>query len=74
MEAVCESLAMRGALENLARRNAEDDLGQDVYARSPVHGRPALATAHSLLDNGVISESELRAKTDEVRTRFEAGS
>ena len=35
MEAVCESLALRGALDNLERRNAEDELGQTVYAGSP---------------------------------------
>ena len=28
MEAVCESLALRGALDNLERRNAEDELGE----------------------------------------------
>lgn len=72
MEAVCESLAWRGALQNLERRNAEDELGQTAYARSPVYTRPALATAHSLIDRGVISESELRAKMAAVRARFEA--
>jgi hypothetical protein len=70
MEAVCESLAWRGAIENLARRNAEDELGQGTYADAPVHTRPALATAHMLLERGVISESELQAKMDEVRERF----
>ena len=74
MEAVCESLALRGAFENLERRNAEDELGGTVYSDSPVHTRPALATAHGLIDRGVISESELRAKMDEIRARFEAGA
>ena len=73
MEAVCESLALRGALDNLERRNAEDELGQTAYAGSPIHTRPVLATAHSLLDRGVISEDELRAKMEDVRVRFEAG-
>lgn len=71
MEAVCESLAMRGTLENLERRNAEDHLGENEYADSPVHTRPALATAHSLIERGVISEDELRARMDAVRERFE---
>jgi hypothetical protein len=72
MEAVCESLALRGALENLERRNAEDTLGEGPYSGSPVHARPALATAHELIERGVISEAELAAKMDEVRARFEA--
>jgi hypothetical protein len=71
MDAVCESLALRGAIENLERRTAEDELGQSTYADAPVHTRPALATAHTLLERGVISEGELRAKMDEVRERFE---
>ena len=71
MEAVCESLALRGAVENLERRNAEDELGQTTYAGSPVHARPALATAHTLLERGVISERELQEKMGEVRARFE---
>ena len=73
MEAVCESLAMRGALHNLERRNAEDELGGSAYADSPAHTRPALATAHMLIERGLISENELRAKMAEVRERFEAG-
>jgi hypothetical protein len=70
MDAVCECLAWRGALENLERRNAEDELGQSAYSEAPVHARPALATAHVLLERGVIGEDELRAKMDEVRQRF----
>jgi len=70
MEAVCESLALRGALENLERRNAEDALGEGAYAGAPVYGRPALATAHELIERGVISEAELEAKMEEVRARF----
>jgi hypothetical protein len=72
MEAVCESLAMRGAIEHLERRNAEDALGETTYSDAPAHTRPALATAHTLLERGVISEEELRAKMDAVRRRFEA--
>jgi hypothetical protein len=72
MAATCECLAWRGTLDNLERRSAEDELGRSTYAGSPVHTRPALATAHSLLDRGLISEHELRAKMAEVRARFEA--
>lgn len=71
MEALNESLAMRGVLDNLERRSAEDELGATAYADSPVHARPALATAHTLLDRGVIGEDELREKMAEVRARFE---
>jgi hypothetical protein len=72
MEAVCECLSWRGAIANLERRNAEDELGESVYSDAPVHTRPALATAHTLIERGVISENELRAKMDEVRARFGA--
>jgi hypothetical protein len=41
-----------------------------VYDEFPVHARSVLATAHSLIDRGEISEDELEAKMREVRARF----
>ena len=71
MQATCECLSWRECLDNLDRRHAEDRLGETVYADSPVHARSALVAAHSLMDRGVISEEELRAKMSEVRARLE---
>ncbi|WP_433087217.1 hypothetical protein ACQP1P_15305 [Dactylosporangium sp. CA-052675] len=70
MQATCECLSWRGALDNLERRQAEDRLGETVYRPFPVHTRSALTTAHALMDKGVFTETELRSKMEEVRIRF----
>jgi hypothetical protein len=70
--ATCECLSWCGTLDHLERRHAEDELGETLYARFPVYARSAVVTAHSLLDQGVISEEELEAKMKEVRSRFES--
>lgn len=71
MQATCECLSWRGALDNLERRRAEDALGESLYEEFPIHTRSALAVTHSLLDEGVIGEAELEAKMAEVRARLE---
>ncbi len=73
MQATCECLSWRGTLDNLARRHAEDQLGETVYAGFPDHTKSAVVTAHVLMDKGLITEDELRAKMREVRDRFEQG-
>lgn len=70
MQATCECLSWRGALDNLERRHAEDDLGESIYREFPVRARSVVVTAHELLDRGVISQDELRARMDLVRDRF----
>ena len=70
VQATCECLSWRGALDNLERRHAEDALGETTYRAVPVHARSVVVTAHELLDRGAISEAELAAKIDEVRRRF----
>jgi hypothetical protein len=71
VQATCECLSWRGALDNLERRHAEDTLGETIYADFPVHTRAAVVTAHSLLERGQISEHELETKMNDVRARFE---
>ena len=71
MQATCECLSWRGALDNLERRHAEDRLGETVYHRFPVHTRSALTVAHILIDKGIFTESELQSKMKEVRTRLQ---
>ncbi|MBF6202547.1 nitrile hydratase subunit beta [Streptomyces gardneri] len=70
MQATCECLSWRGALDNLERRHAEDALGETIYQDFPVRTRPVVVTAHTLLDRGVITSEELRARMDAVRERF----
>jgi hypothetical protein len=71
MQATSECLSWRGALGDLERRHAEDRLGTSLYREFPVRSRPAVVVAHLLLEKGVISESELQAKINEVRSRLE---
>ncbi|MBF6297132.1 ScnB [Nocardia amamiensis] len=70
MQATCECLSWRGALDNLERRRAEDALGETIYQDFPVRTRSVVVTAHALMDRGVITPEELRARMDAVRKRF----
>ncbi|WP_249643895.1 SH3-like domain-containing protein [Nocardia sputi] len=70
MQATCECLSWRGALDNLERRHAEDALGETIYQDFPVRTRSVVVTAHTLLDRGVITPEELSARMDAVRERF----
>ncbi len=71
MQATCDCLSWRGALGTMERRQAEDDLGETLYAGVPAQARPALVAAHLLIDKGIITEDELQAKMADVRARFE---
>src|SRR5258705_8988877 len=71
VQAPCECLSWRGALDNLERRQAEDTLGESTYADFPPHTRAAVVTAHSLLERGQISEHEPETRMNEVRARFQ---
>ncbi|MFD4183322.1 ScnB [Rhodococcus sp. NPDC058514] len=71
MQATCECLSWRGSLDNLERREAEDELGETIYLQFPVRARSAVVTAHALIDLGIIDQEELRAKMKAVRDRFE---
>ncbi|MGI9023163.1 MAG: ScnB [Acidimicrobiales bacterium] len=70
MQATCDCLLWRGALDSLERRQAEDELGETVYAEFPSHARSALVSAHLLMERGIITQDELRAKMAEVRSRL----
>jgi hypothetical protein len=70
MQATCECLSWRGTLDNLERRQVEDELGETVYAEFPVRSRSVIATAHTLLERGVFDEDELRSRMDAIRERF----
>lgn len=70
MQATCECLSWRGALDNLERRHAEDALGETAYQQFPVHARSTVVTAHTLLERGVITPVELESKMEAIRRRF----
>ncbi|MEV0294053.1 ScnB [Nocardia sp. NPDC050710] len=70
MQATCECLSWRGALDNLERRHAEDALGESIYQAFPVRTRSLVVTAHALMDRGLITPEELRARMEMVRDRF----
>jgi hypothetical protein len=70
MQATCECLSWRGTLDNLERRNAEDELGETTYRGFPVHARSVVVTAHQLMDRGAFTPDELMARMDQVRERL----
>jgi hypothetical protein len=70
MQATCECLSWRGALDNLERRRAEDALGETTYHDFPVHARSVVVTAHELIDRGAFTADELQARMTAVRERF----
>jgi len=70
MQATCECLSWRGALDNLERRHAEDGLGESTYRDVPVHARSVVVTAHELMDRGAFTPDELRTRMADVRERF----
>ncbi|MEU4341936.1 ScnB [Nocardia sp. NPDC023852] len=70
MQATCECLSWRGTWDNLERRHTEDALGETIYHDFPVRTRSVVVTAHALMDRGLITPEELRAKMALVRARF----
>ena len=70
MQATCECLSWRGALDNLERRHAEDALGETTYREFPVHARSAVVTAHELIKRGAFTPDELRERMMLIRERL----
>jgi hypothetical protein len=70
-QATCECLAWRSSWSNKHRRQAEDELGETLYAAFPRNTRQVLVAAHTLLDRGFITQDELSSKMKEVRDRLE---
>ena len=70
MQATCECLSWRGALDNLERRHAEDTLGETTYHDFPVRARSVVVTAHELIERGAFTAEELRSRMNAVRERF----
>lgn len=68
--ALCECLALAGALPILERRRIEDRLGESLYGRTPEPERQLLALADTLLRRGILSEEDLARRMEAVRARL----
>jgi len=66
LKAMCECLAVSGALPTLERRRAEDELADSVYGEVPAPESELLALVHTML-----AESDLRNRMRTVRSRLE---
>ncbi|MFH5926991.1 hypothetical protein [Roseomonas xinghualingensis] len=71
LDATCDCLSAGGALDNLERRHAEDEL-EAVYSAIPNPERQLLTLAHIMLSRGLVTEEELARRISAVRTRLEA--
>jgi hypothetical protein len=70
--AMCESLAVSGALPTLERRAAEDELAKSVYCKVSGPERELLALVHTMLKRGLVTEGDLASRMRTVRSRLEA--
>ena len=70
--AMCDCLGGCGAIPALEIRQAEDELADSVYSDVPAPERQLLALAHTMLDRGLVDESELASRMRAVRERLEA--
>ena len=83
LEATCDMLAADScvkpydqvepgscALPSLERRAEEDDLSETLYDDVPFPERQLLALAHSMIKRGLIDETELARRLEEVGKRL----
>src|ERR1700730_2984100 len=71
LKAMCECLAVSGALPTLERRRAEDELANSVYCEVPAPESELLALVHTMLSRGLIAEGDLVGRMRTVRSRLE---
>lgn len=70
--AMCDCLAVSGALPTLDRRRAEDELADSVYRDVPAPERQLLALVHIMLSRGLVAEGDLASRMRAVRSRIGA--
>lgn len=70
--ATCDCLGGCGVIESLDIRQAEDKLADSVYSDVPAPERQLLALAHTMLERGLVDETELARRMSSVRARLEA--
>jgi hypothetical protein len=71
LTAMCDCLAVSGALPALERRNAEDELAETLYSDIPSPERELLALVHTMVNRGLVSEADLVGRMKTVRARLE---
>ena len=76
LDGLCDALDQAGCDADIPsfkdRRDEEDALSATLYADLPYPENQLLSLAHSLLERGVITESELRQRLSAIRARLEA--
>jgi hypothetical protein len=71
LDGMCDALDENNCvLPLLERRKEEDEDSESVYAEVPYPERQLLSLAHSFVSRGVMSESELAKKLNEVKRRL----
>ncbi len=70
--AMCSCLGTSEALPALDIRESEDELADSVYCSVPAPERQLLALAHTMLDRGLVTETELADRMTQIRSRLEA--
>jgi hypothetical protein len=67
----CEALNMNAcALPSLERRSEEDELSSTLYRDIPQPERQLVALAHTMIRRGLVDETQLAQRIDEVRRRL----
>ena len=71
LTAMCDCLAVSGALPALDRRKAEDQLAETLYSDIPSPERELLALVHTMVNRGLVNEADLASRMSIVRARLE---
>jgi hypothetical protein len=71
LTAMCDCLAVSGALPALDRRKAEDELAEALYSDIPSPERELLALVHTMVSRGLVTEADLASRMSVVRARLE---
>ena len=72
LTAMCDCLAVSGALPWLDQRKAEDELAETLYSDVPSPERQLLALVHTIVSRGLMAEADLAGRMSTVRARLEA--
>jgi hypothetical protein len=71
LTAMCDCLAVSGALPALDRRETEDELAETLYSDVPSPERQLLALVHTMVSRGLVAEADLTNRMRIVRARLE---
>jgi hypothetical protein len=71
LQATCDCLSWRGVVDNVNRRQREDELTQKVGTELGGEMAQLITLAEMLLESGIIADEQLTTKMRTVRERFE---